>query len=409
MNKYSIIQLADRLNCTGCASCAQSCPHSAIEMMQDEEGFLQPIINRDLCVECGLCMKRCPMLNPISISTEESNVYALINYKDRAVSSSGGAFSVFADYVIEKGGVVFGAAIDDDFQVMHIGVEDEKNLTLLRGSKYVQSKIGNSYKQAREFLKQGRLVLFTGTPCQIAGLYAFLGKERYEENLITIDLVCHGVPSQGGFDAYIDKLKKTNRFKGENIKEFRFRKLDSWSIIPAVKLAESKWHTLNVVENAYMSAFFCGLTFRESCFRCKYCNTQRVGTFTIADFWGIGRHGKKFYRNVACGISLVIDNKKKLLMLSKDFPDDVYIERRTMEEAVAEQSNLIAPMQRSKKRDFTVKSLINPNDSLEDFLRICGLPYKSNWINRVKSAAKSVIYALGLYNVYKTIIYKMGK
>ena len=404
-----MIQLADKLNCTGCASCYQSCPHSAISMIPDEEGFLQPVIDNNKCVECGLCMKKCPVLTPVSKSIENQTAYALINYKERTISSSGGAFSAFAHYVIDNGGVVFGATMDNKLQVKHIAIEDENSLSLLRGSKYIQSKIGDCYKQAKVFLQDGRLVLFTGTPCQIAGLYAFLGKKRYEDKLITIDLICHGVPSQGAFDAYIKKLKNMPSLRDQNITDFRFRKLDSWSIIPAIELSTKKWKMLSLVENAYMSAFFQGLTFRESCFRCKYCSTQRVGTFTIADFWGIGRHGKKFKKNVSCGVSLVIDNRNKMEIFYNAFKDNVYIEKRSIQEAIAEQSNLKKPIERKKERDVAVKALISNDIPLDKFLQICGLQYNEDWKYKIKSVLKNIIYALGIYNVYKTIKYKLGK
>ena len=405
----SMIQLADKLNCTGCASCYQSCPHSAISMIPDEEGFLQPVIDNNKCVECGLCIKKCPVLTPVSKSIENQTAYALINYKERTISSSGGAFSAFAHYVIDNGGVVFGATMDNKFQVKHIAIEDENSLSLLRGSKYIQSNIGDCYKQAKTFLQDGRLVLFTGTPCQIAGLYAFLGNKRYEDKLITIDLVCHGVPSQGAFDAYIEKLKSMPSLRGQNITDFRFRNFDSWDYRPAVKLMSSKWKILSLIENAYMSAFFQGLTFRESCFRCKYCSTQRVGTFTIADFWGIGRHGKKFKKNVSCGVSLVIDNRNKMEIFSNAFKDNIYIEKRSIQEAIAEQSNLKKPIERKKQRDVAVKALISNDIPLDKFLQICGLQYNEDWKYKIKSLIKNIIYALGIYNVYKTIKYKLEK
>lgn len=404
-----MIQLADKLNCTGCASCAQSCPHLAIEMQPDDEGFLQPVINNEICVECGLCIKRCPVLNPVKVSLHEQTVYALINYKDRAVSSSGGAFSAFADYVIEKGGVVFGAIIDDGFQVRHIAVEDENGLPLLRGSKYVQSKIGDCYKQVKDYLKEGRLVLFSGTPCQIAGLYSFLGGKRYDDKLITIDLVCHGVPSQGIFNAYLDKLRKSPRFNDKNIETFQFRRFDSWDYLPSVKIAKSRRIVLRLVENAYMAAFFEGLIFRESCFRCQYCNTQRLGTFTIADFWGIGRHGKRFSKNVACGVSLVIDNQSMINLLFPRLLHDVYIEKRSIEEAVMEQTNLKNPVMRRPERNLSVKIMMNPETSLSDFLRLCNLPWKEDWKCKFIRIFKYIIYKLRLYNIYKTIIYKLVK
>jgi len=401
-----MIQLADRIHCTGCSACANSCMHQAIQMQPDDEGFLQPTINKDKCVECGLCIKRCPVLNPINREVSKQKAYALISYKYRTVSSSGGAFSVIAEYVLQQGGVVFGASMNNAQCVKHIAIEQEEKLSLLRGSKYVQSDIGNSYKEVKNYISAGRLVLFTGTPCQVAGLYAYLAGKRHEGQLITIDLVCHGIPSQGAFDAY---LKKINRLYDRHIEDFRFRKFDSWDYRPAIQFAKSKWKVLNLWENAYIDAFFKGITFRESCFRCNYCNTQRIGTITIADFWGIGRHGKRFKKNVACGVSLVIDNQNIIPAIHSRLAQHAHLEIRDMEEAISEQTNLKAPTPRAAIRDKAVKMLMDPDIPLKDFAQNCGLQWKVTPKYLTIKIIKDLIYTFKLYNVYKTIIYKLGK
>lgn len=405
-----MIKLADKFSCTGCGACASSCAANAIRMERDAEGFLQPVINTDKCKECGLCQKKCPELHPL-MRTDYSRqeVYAVISKNDRNVSSSGGAFSVFARWILKQGGVVVGATMDINLYVHHIIIDSIEQLKLLRGSKYVQSDLKNTYKDVKKILLGGRKVLFTGTGCQVAGLYAFLGGKRYDGLLFTLDLVCHGAPSQGVFDSYLSKLQKKLALTDKNIEGFRFRKLDSWSIIPTIKLSESKWRLLSLSENAYMEAFFKGITFRESCFNCQYCNTQRIGTFTIADFWGIGRHGAKFLKNVSSGVSLVIDNLGVLNEIKAELDKYAYIEKRTMSEAIAEQSNLKYPMERLKERDSAIKSMMDESVSLEDFSKQYGFPYKPSFKWWVGTQIKNLIYALNLYNVYKTIIYKMGK
>ena len=405
-----MIKLADKFSCTGCGACASSCAANAIRMERDAEGFLQPVINTDKCKECGLCQKKCPELHPL-MRTDYSRqeVYAVISKNDRNVSSSGGAFSVFARWILKQGGVVVGATMDINLYVHHIIIDSIEQLKLLRGSKYVQSDLKNTYKDVKKILLGGRKVLFTGTGCQVAGLYAFLGGKRYDGLLFTLDLVCHGAPSQGVFDSYLSKLQKKLEIKDKKIEGFRFRKLDSWSIIPAIKFSESKWRLLSLSENAYMDAFFKGITFRESCFNCQYCNTQRIGTFTIADFWGIGRHGSKFSKNVSSGVSLVIDNLGVLNEIKAELDKYAYIEKRTMSEAIVEQSNLKYPMERLKERDFAIKSMMDERISLEDFSKQYGFPYKPSFKWWVGTQIKNLIYALNLYNVYKTIIYKMGK
>lgn len=407
-----MIKLADRLHCTGCASCVQSCHHNALSMRYDDEGFLQPQIDSARCIECELCMKRCPELNLIKkINYQHQAFYAFINDTDRKRSSSGGAFSAFAKWILQQKGIVFGVTMDEDFDVKYVSIESVEELGKLQGSKYVQSNIGNTYKYVKNNLDKNRKVLFVGTGCQVGGLYAYLNGRRYEGLLYTLDLICHGTPSIGTFHSYLNKLTQSISPHGElgEINKFHFRKFDSWSIIPSVKFEKSRWKVLNLSENAYMNAFFKGLIFRESCFNCRYCNTERVGTFTIADFWGIGRHGVKFKRNIASGVSLVIDNMGLIPTIIKELQQFTYIEKRSREEAMYEQINLKAPMKRQSYRDTAVKDLINPSISLLDFSVKYSLPYKKTAIWYIQKAIKDTICVFGLYNIYKTIIYKIGK
>lgn len=190
--------------CCGCNSCAQSCPKQCISMSEDNEGFLYPSVDTNLCVECHLCEKVCPVLN-ISSGQYPISCYAAKSPDEqiRKESSSGGIFSLLAQKIIENDGVVFGAAFNKKWEVVHCYTETLEGLNSLRGSKYVQSKIGNAYEQVKTFLKNGRLVLFSGTPCQIAGLKTFLRKDY--ENLITLDFVCHGVPSPGVLRWYLQE------------------------------------------------------------------------------------------------------------------------------------------------------------------------------------------------------------
>ena len=214
--------LANKIDCTGCAACMNSCARSAIQMVADEEGFLVPIVDNDKCVECKLCEKSCPVITKTSnTNTSQPKAYAVWNEIDRCVSSSGGAFSSFARYVLKKGGAVFGAAFDTNLHCHHINVTTIEGLDALRGSKYVQSEIGDTYKEIKIVLKDDKYVLFCGTPCQVAGLKAFLRKDY--EKLITLDLVCHGVPSDFVFQAY--KSKISTRLAGiGKVDGFEFRR-----------------------------------------------------------------------------------------------------------------------------------------------------------------------------------------
>lgn len=189
-----MIDILDKQKCCGCSACMQRCPKQCIAMQEDSEGFCYPIVDRNACIACGLCEKVCPMLNPYK-ARKPLEVHAAINRDEqiRRESSSGGIFTLLAEQTIRKGGVVFGARFDGNWEVRHDWCENIEGLGQFRGSKYVQSRIGACYRQAEIFLKSGRSVLFSGTSCQIAGLHRFLGKSY--DNLLSVDVICHGVPS----------------------------------------------------------------------------------------------------------------------------------------------------------------------------------------------------------------------
>ena len=274
--------------CTGCYSCVNSCPKNCITMVENEEGFWFPQINCDMCVKCNVCEIHCPILNEIPINKNETDVkvYAVINNDDevRAHSSSGGAFSLIADYVLSQGGVVFGAAFDNNFEIHHICVESLADMNKLRGSKYVQSRIGDCYTQAKHFLDSGRMVLFTGTACQTSGLMAYLGRDY--ENLITQDLICHGVPSPLAWRKYMELREKLERSPIKHIffRDKRFGWHD-WHI--AVEHENGAEYTQNQRQDMYIMSFLRGKCSRESCYDCKFKQKVRLADFTLADFWGI--------------------------------------------------------------------------------------------------------------------------
>ena len=214
-----MIDIKEKNNCCGCSACVQICPKQCISMAADNEGFLYPQVNSAICIDCGLCEKVCPVINQ-SAPREPLVVYAAKNNNEdiRLKSSSGGIFTLLAEKVIEEGGVVFGAKFDADWNVVHDYTETIEGLAAFRGSKYVQSIIGDNFKTAKQFLNNGRKVLFSGTPCQIAGLKKYLRKEY--DNLLTVDVVCHGVPSPMVWRDYLD-YKRAKRAAGKNtVSEF---------------------------------------------------------------------------------------------------------------------------------------------------------------------------------------------
>lgn len=209
-----MVELIDKSKCCGCAACVQVCPKQCISFNEDIEGFLYPIVNKDLCIDCRLCEKVCPFLN-LNDPRKPVKVLAAINPNEeiRMKSSSGGIFTMLAEAVIDKGGVVFGARFDKNWEVMHDYTETKEGLDIFRGAKYTQSKIGRTYKEAKDFLIQGRKVLFSGTGCQIAGLRLFLHKKY--DNLLMVEIACHGVPSPAVWRAYLDEVTKGNKNKNK--------------------------------------------------------------------------------------------------------------------------------------------------------------------------------------------------
>ena len=210
-----MIRITDKSQCCGCEACVQRCPKQCITLHEDNEGFLYPLVDQTVCVDCKLCENVCPVLTPYA-DRKPLQVLAAINIdeKIRMESSSGGIFTLLAESIIKEGGVVFGARFDDEWQVMLDFTESIDGLAAFRGSKYVQARTKSTYKQCEKFLKEDRKVLFTGTPCQIAGLHHYLRKDY--NNLITCDFVCHGVPSPKVWRMYLDKVingaYKTIRF-----------------------------------------------------------------------------------------------------------------------------------------------------------------------------------------------------
>ena len=220
-----MIPITDKRNCCGCTACSQVCPKHCITMQMDSEGFKYPHVDTSLCVECGLCEKVCPYLNkyPIPIKKPASFACKTKNDELREKSSSGGLFTVLAAKVIQEGGVVFGAKFDAEWNVVHGYSETEEGLAAFRGSKYVQSDLGNCFTEVKNFLKSERQVLFTGTPCQVAGLNHFLQKKY--DNLITVDFVCHCVPSPLVWKKYLEELCGDTTIKSVSFRD----KSEGWA------------------------------------------------------------------------------------------------------------------------------------------------------------------------------------
>ena len=392
--------LANTDKCTGCCSCLNACTKNAIRMREDHEGFLMPEVVSSKCIECGTCVKACPVISDVPNDNEETDtfpkVYALWSYSDREKSSSGGAFSALARWTFEKGGVVFGAVLDDDFNCHHNVAESIDELEPLRGSKYIQSYIDDCYKKAKDYLRRGRYVLFTGTPCQIAGLKCFL-KKSYDK-LIAVDLVCHGVPSNAVFKAYLDKLRKRGSTFNKT-KRIQFRRLNGWGIETSIDLQGKRKIVLGL-DNLYMEAFLKNAFFRKSCYQCSYARIPRIGDITIADFWGIGKHGKKFQHHINKGVSLVLANNLFGNRIVEQLKN-CFVEERDMNEATEENPNVYMSTDSNVIRGDVINAFINSDSSLLEIEKKFHLIDKS-----FKGKVKRFAIRTGLFSIIKFVLNK---
>lgn len=322
-----MIQILDKSQCCGCTACVSICPKQCITMREDEEGFLYPVVDSSRCIDCNLCKKVCLELYPKEMR-EPLHVYAAKhkNEQVRLASSSGGIFTLLAEKIIDEGGVVFGVRFNNNWDVVHDYTETMEGLAVFRGSKYVQSYMGDCYLKAKSFLEQGRKVMFTGTPCQIAGLKNFLRKDY--DNLLTVDVVCHGVPSPKVWQVYLDEIARKG---GKNsvlshpivekteINHIDFRsksigwKKYSFALTLSKATADGEKNTVSLssifTENPYMNAFLSNLSLRPSCYDCPAKSGKSGSDITIADFWGIENVSPEFDDDK--GISLVLSYSEK--------------------------------------------------------------------------------------------------
>lgn len=339
-----MIKIVRKEECTGCHGCYNVCPKKCIDMNFDEEGFLYPSVDSDKCVECGLCEKVCPIMHTVEV---ENTPVALGCYnkdeKIRMESSSGGIFTLISELVIQSGGVVFGAEFDENYNVRHGYVDNMEDLHKFRGSKYVQSTIGNSYYDAKQFLEQGRQVLFSGTPCQIAGLKRYLQKDY--DNLICQDIVCHGVPS-----TYIWEHYKKFIANGRRISGVKFRdKSTGWKTY-SLQIAFDDGSSYKDIgnENSYIKGFVKDFYLRPSCYECKYKTFHRESDITLADFWGIEANEPELDDNK--GTSLIFINSDKGKISLEDIKKDIVFKIVDVEKAVDYNPSMYKASLYNKKR-----------------------------------------------------------
>lgn len=362
----------NKSECCGCTACIHSCPVSAISFVEDEEGFLYPEINQDVCINCGLCERVCPFEHPDYRNDANPVVYAsmLKDKAERKNSSSGGLFYALAKLTIERRGIVYGATLDNQLNVVHLGVENMSDLGILRGSKYVQSDLNKVFIDIRNNLKSERWVYFVGTGCQVAGLKSFLRKDY--PTLITSDLVCHGVPSQKLFNTHIQYLEQ--RYHGK-VYDYKFRDNAHWGGCEIFNLTNHKGNSRQIRNSSYelspyLYSFMYAYTYRYSCYNCKFAKIPRQGDITLADYWEC----QSFFPSIdySKGVSLILLNNNKGHEIWNLIKDDVESYTSTLEDGAKYNANLVHATKMPKIRESIYERI-----DKEGYLRIAETEFRS--------------------------------
>ena len=346
--------LATKKQCTGCTACSAVCTKGCISMREDENGFVYPVIDTQNCIECGLCEKSCPILHEHLVPEKDPAAYAAVSMDEptRLESSSGGIFSELARSVLEKGGVVFGAAYNAAFDVEHLCIEKEEDLGKLRGAKYAQSDLSNCFAEIKARLDAGQEVLFSGTPCQVGGLRAFLRKDY--EKLLLVDFVCHSVPSPMVWRAFLKEISGRNQIASINLRS----KANGWSRYRySHKIEFSSGESLEIknADSLYMKLFVNEYISRDSCADCRFKGYERVSDLTLGDFWGIWEIAPEMDDDK--GTSVVLVHSEKGASAFAQLENKIRIKMLPLEDASRCNPAMITPAKHNENRDEVLKMI----------------------------------------------------
>lgn len=383
---------AEKKDCCGCGACMNICPKTAIHMEKDEYGFVYPTIDTEKCVECGACKKVCAFQNEPT-RKQPQRVYAIASKNNDLVkkSASGGLFATMAVQVLEQGGCVYGAVMqheEHELHIRHVCCETKKELYHLQGSKYVQSSLGNIFKDVQKKLKNDIFVLFSGTPCQVDALKSYLRKDY--PNLLTVDVICHGVPSEQFFNDYIHYTQK--KIGGE-ISEFKFRdKSSGWGYNLTAKYIQvdgsTEYYRTASSDSSYFDMFINSIALRENCYHCKYTNGKRTGDITIGDYWGIEEeHPETLEQNGGRlseknGISVSLINSDKGIVFFDEIKEQFDYYESTFEKAAKRNTQLVHPVKLTKARKNVLDMYRKWGYGAVEFYFWCRIP---------KQKAKSIV------------------
>lgn len=389
-----MITITDKQNCCGCTACVAVCPKNCITMQEDPEGFLYPAVDKEVCIDCKACERVCPILNPKKEVPFRQCGYIIQN-KDAKVlreSTAGGAFTAIAKYVLNKGGVVFGVELSEDLVAHHVYVEKESELSRFRNSKYIQSRVGDTYQQAKYFLDQGRCVCFSGAPCQIEGLKNFLGMDL--EKLITVDVVCRAVPSPMIFRKYVEYQESV---LSEKIRSVRFRD----------KYYGYKYSTMNVKtdrnrgnyhkgvdSDPWLRAFFSSICNRPSCHSCYFRKQYRVSDFTIWDCFHVGRFSKTLDNDK--GATRVLVHTEKARRYFDEIKSEVDFVQVAPELLVAGTKEMQESVMPHDKRSLFFQDALKM-----DGVQLFGKYFPETFRVKVEHFVRIMCYRLGIYDTAK--------
>lgn len=374
----------EKKDCCGCGACMNICPKMAIHMEKDEYGFVYPRIDAEKCVECGACKKVCAFQNEPT-RRQPQRVYAIASKNNDLIknSASGGLFATMAMHVLERGGCVYGAVMqyeEHELHIRHICCETKEELYRLQGSKYVQSSLGNTFKDVQKKLKANFLVLFSGTPCQVDALKSYLRKDY--SNLITVDIICHGVPSEQFFNDYIHYTEK--KIGGE-IKEFKFRdKSSGWGLNARARYTNTKGENsdyyVSYLDSSYYDLFLSAKIYRENCYKCPYATGNRCGDITIGDYWGIEEeHPESLVQNGGwlsekSGISVNMLNSDKGIAFFDEIKGQFYYYESAFEKAAKRNTQLVHPVKLTKARSNVLEMYRKWGYGAVEFYFWCRIP-----------------------------------
>ena len=346
--------MIDWKKCTGCGACENICPVSCIKLENGKNGFLYPKVNEEKCIHCNKCEEVCPIQNNRNMPYEMKRVYLFINKDsyDRNISASGGFVKALADYVLEeKKGVCFGAAFAEDFSIHHIEVKNKKEVYAILGSKYVQSSVDKTFQKAKEYLEKGIYVLYTGTPCQIAGLMNYLENKQYD-NLITVDIFCHGVPSQHLWKRYLKEY-----FPNQEIRYIQFREktIGWWQVQFRIQFAHNDYTSFyRPPADDFIRLFLEDISINSSCFHCLYRRKKRYSDFSIGDAWNINKITQNMDDNR--GITSVIVNSKKAEEIINTIENKHHVFEISMEEGAYSREELFTDKTPSRQWEEFMKN-----------------------------------------------------